>query len=122
MCGGARRRRRIFTAFFCHFENLSQLGKKYAYFLSIGGKICIFPPHFQSFPNMLSGHILPPPPWGRLNRKIYTPDTTRNILIVIVSVAPCDLMFSSTRIYLIIEHNQIIVFCSLKVTRLILSN
>ena len=51
-----------FVVLFCKF--LVNWGKKYAYFLPIGGKICIFYPFFtpfQSFfsPNMLFGHIPP---------------------------------------------------------------
>ena len=52
--------------FFAILKILSQLGKRYAYFLPIGGKKWIFPPFFipfQSFffPNMLFGYIFAPP-------------------------------------------------------------
>ena len=46
-----------------------QLGEKYAYFLPIGEKICVFPPFFIPFqyffsPNLLFGHIFAPHPRG----------------------------------------------------------
>ena len=66
-----------FAAFFwAILYILSQLGKKYAYFLQIVGKICTSPPFFipfQSFffPNMLFGHIFAPPPTLKHSVGIY---------------------------------------------------
>ena len=59
---------------------LSQLGKKYAYFLPAGEKICIsplFPSPFNNFfPNMLFGHIF------ASNRKIYNPVVILSFLMM----------------------------------------
>ena len=52
-----------------NMHTFHQLGEKYAYFLPIGEKICVFPPFFIPFqyffsPNLLFGHIFAPHPRG----------------------------------------------------------
>ena len=89
MRGCAPQGKKMLASFvqFCKF----QLGKKYAFFLPIGGKICIFPPFQISFNHfypptcylaiffcLLPQHVtwpyfsVCPPPHPRSNRK-YTP-------------------------------------------------
>ena len=84
----SRHRRKMFSIFFCAILYiLSQLGKKYTFFLPIGEKICIIPHFFIPFqyffpPNLLFGHICPPPPGvGGSNRKICTPVTICTLYI-----------------------------------------
>ena len=62
-----------YSLFFGNFVKFKAIGGKYAYFLPIGEKICIFPPFFipfQSFfsPNMVFGNI-----FANKQTKKYTP-------------------------------------------------
>ena len=66
--GGCARMGKLLSPF---FAISSQLGKKFAYFLPMGEKYA-FPPFFHPLsiiftPNLLFGHIPPPPPRGANN-------------------------------------------------------
>ena len=67
----------------CNFVHFSQLGKKYAYFLPIGEKICIFLLFYIFsiifFPQPVIWPYFCPQGGGGSNKKIYTPKLVSTI-------------------------------------------
>ena len=59
--------------FFCNFVNFKSIGTKYAYFLQIGDKICIFP-LFSSPQHVIWPYFAPGPgEGGGVSNRKYTP-------------------------------------------------
>ena len=78
--GSARRSRKLLSLFFCNFVYFKSIGEKYAYFLTIGEKICIkiIHPLSKTFPPTCYSAIFF---WGVKQKNIH-PCILSSILII----------------------------------------